>query len=146
MNGILQAKIDMALDALSFNAGDWPDENRERHLIEQIELAKNHLKSDGVSNYFVNCPDCGFEEYKTIEERDAAAHDCIQHHLDYHDGWDQEVTSVVSGVIAQRATQTDLKKCPSEDEIDKHGEDKDGNDWSGGFEFTCNYKMVGVES
>ena len=43
INGYLQAKIDLALDALSFDAGTWSDESRERHLLEQIALAKQHL-------------------------------------------------------------------------------------------------------
>lgn len=46
MNGALTAKIDLALGALDFNAGDWPAENRERHLLEQIALAKKHLQTD----------------------------------------------------------------------------------------------------
>ena len=46
MNGALQAKIDLALDALSFDAGLWSDESRERHLLEQIALAKKHLQTN----------------------------------------------------------------------------------------------------
>lgn len=46
MNGAFKAKIDLALGALDFNAGDWPAENRERHLLEQIALAKKHLQTD----------------------------------------------------------------------------------------------------
>lgn len=46
MNGALKAKIDLALGALDFNAGNWPTENRERHLLEQIALAKKHLQTD----------------------------------------------------------------------------------------------------
>lgn len=46
MNGVLKAKIDLALGALDFNAGDWPAENRERHLLEQIAVAKKHLQTD----------------------------------------------------------------------------------------------------
>lgn len=95
-----------------------------------------------MSNYFVYCPDCGMEEYDTIEKRDDAAHDCIQHHL--NDGWDEAVDQVVAGAITSRATQTDLKKRPPDSEIDENGEDEDGSDWSGDFEFICDYKMIEV--
>lgn len=34
-----------ALDALNFDSGDWEPENVERHLREQINLAKKILES-----------------------------------------------------------------------------------------------------
>ena len=95
-----------------------------------------------MNKYFVNCPDCGFSTFDTEENRDKAAHDCIQHHLD--EGWSEEVDQVVAGVITSTATQTDLIKRPPDSEIDDEGLDGDGNDWGLGFEFTCNYKMIEV--
>ena len=42
---MLVERIHMALDALEFDAGDWDQENRARHLLEQIKIAKRHLSA-----------------------------------------------------------------------------------------------------
>ncbi len=39
------AHVLLALDALNFDAGDWKPESIERHLHEQIALARKHLQS-----------------------------------------------------------------------------------------------------
>ncbi|SEQ48152.1 hypothetical protein SAMN03080615_01621 [Amphritea atlantica] len=39
------AHVLLAVDALNFDAGDWKPESIERHLREQIELARKHLQS-----------------------------------------------------------------------------------------------------
>lgn len=52
----IEAAACLALDALNFDAGNWNQESIERHLREQIELAKGHLQNalgDGV--YVVVC-------------------------------------------------------------------------------------------
>jgi len=88
--------------------------------------------------YFVQCPDCGFDEFETIEKRDEAASACIEHHLD--DGWSEEVTSVVSGVINERATQTDLVKRP--EKLDDDNEDENGEWWPSEWDYKCSYVMT----
>jgi predicted nucleic acid-binding Zn-ribbon protein len=41
----LECTLYLALDALDFDAGDWSDESIIRHLREQIELARKHLRN-----------------------------------------------------------------------------------------------------
>lgn len=58
-----------ALDVLNFDAGDWNPEHIERHLREQIELAKEILNTaaeqpvqhcwEGGTKETCDCPDCG---------------------------------------------------------------------------------------
>ena len=88
--------------------------------------------------YFVYCPDCGMEEFDTIEERDNAASDCIQHHLD--DTWSEDVDGVVSGVIQERASKTDVTERP--ESLDDDLCDTDGLVWPIGIDYTCSYEMT----
>lgn len=94
-----------------------------------------------MKKYFVNCPDCGFEAFETIEERDQEAANCIAHHLD--EAWDEGVENVVSGVIEQKATQVDKQMRP--DNLDEDNCDEDGIEWLDEWDYKCNYKMLDIE-
>lgn len=41
----VEARALLALDALNFDSGNWEQESIERHMREQIDLAKGHLQS-----------------------------------------------------------------------------------------------------
>lgn len=88
--------------------------------------------------FFVNCPNNGFETFETIEERDAAAKECIEAYL--YDGWDEEVTQVVAGEISHKATQVDRVNRPAAEDLDEEECDSDGYHW-GDFDHYCNYKL-----
>ena len=77
----MSAKIDLALDALNFDAGQWSDKSRERHLVEQIDLAKQHLRSHDQAalnaikanaimdhvNHIIGAYEAGFVDSPTLD-------------------------------------------------------------------------------
>lgn len=74
----MQAGILLALKALEFEPGDWPDGSAERHYREQIKLVKSHLTKaiDGnvpdfigfANEMFGICWDGGSADGGTIQE------------------------------------------------------------------------------
>ncbi len=60
--------------------------------------------------YFVQDNECGYEEFDTDEGRDKAHRAAIEGYLD--DGWSEEVTSVVSGIITHITVKTDDEHRP----------------------------------
>ncbi len=91
--------------------------------------------------YFVHDPEGdGFTYFTTEKERDEFASEAIQEYLD--DGWSEEVTYVVTGVITHRAAQTDLVHRPCNDELDEEGMDEDGVCWDADWDYICNYKLL----
>lgn len=92
--------------------------------------------------YFLNDPNGnGFETFTTKEECEKNADDAIQYYL--HDGWDEEVVNVVTGIITHQATQTDREERPNE--LDEEECDGEGQYW-GDFEYRCNYKLKPVKA
>ena len=88
--------------------------------------------------YFFFDPEAqGFEYFATEKERDEAAESAIQAYLD--DGWSEEVTNVLAGVLTHTSEQFDLKTRPAE--LDEDEMDAEGNDWSHIFDCICNYKL-----
>ncbi|WP_296059548.1 hypothetical protein [uncultured Amphritea sp.] len=70
-----------ALDALTFDAGDWEPEHVERHLKEQIALAKKVLTQAGATESIAaihgklldlqclcNFVECGFDIHDRVVE------------------------------------------------------------------------------
>ena len=106
------------------------------------ELIEKHISGTTCkTEYFVYCPNSGFEKFNNTKDRDDHAEDCIQGYLD--DTWDEEVAEVCSGIITHNATQTDLTKRP--DDIDEDGCDGLGAYWAE-WDYTCNYELLPVGS
>jgi hypothetical protein len=91
--------------------------------------------------FFLYCPNNGFTFWKTEEERDKAAEDAIDSHLDsIDDGWSDEVTGVVAGVVTHQAAETDVKNRVGE--LDEDGCDEVGEYWQNhDFTHKCNYAL-----
>jgi len=83
--------------------------------------------------------------FKTIEERDAAAHDMIQRHLD--DCWSEEVGQIVAGEITHHTIRYDVQPCPNRDdyESDDDYEEALGELSNDEYAFACNYKLAPLE-
>jgi hypothetical protein len=79
--------------------------------------------------------DCTF--YATEEERDEAAEKAIQSYLD--DTWSDEVEGVFAFTVTAKATQVDVKHPKGE--LDEEGCDENGDYWSHGIDFACNYAL-----
>jgi hypothetical protein len=79
----------------------------------------------------------GHTFYATEKERDEAAEEIIQGYLD--DTWFDEVEEVFAFTVTSKATQVDLRR--PEGELDEDGHDKNGDYWSPGIDFTCNYAL-----
>ena len=93
-----------------------------------------------MATYFVHCPSCGFEEFETVEKRDEAAKECIEHHLD--ESWDEEVENVVSGEVQERAEKVNVVKRP--DDLDEDDCDESGKVWLPEWSYKCDYKMLPI--
>lgn len=63
------------------------------------------------ARYFVYDPEDGCNEFKTDEERQKAHQEAIDGYLD--DGWSEEVTQVVSGIVTHKTVQTNLERRPA---------------------------------
>lgn len=92
--------------------------------------------------FFVYDPEGdGFTYYATEQERDEAAEMVIQGYLD--EGWSEEVTSVVAGILTHKSTQTNLQERPDDDKINEDNEDEDGTYW-GDWTHICNYELLPI--
>ncbi|MFC4706095.1 hypothetical protein ACFPAA_20960, partial [Paraburkholderia caffeinitolerans] len=83
-----------------------------KHLSER-DTAAPTFPSDAAQapmRHFVYDNDCGYEEFDTDEARDKAHQAAIDGYLD--DGWSEEVTSVVSGIVTHRTVQTNVEHRP----------------------------------
>lgn len=95
-------------------------------------------------NFFVFDPEVGGIAYfKTADERDRYAADCI-HQYPETDGWAEDVVSVVAAVVTHSAQQIGLEDRP--DNLDEYGCDDDGTYWERDCEYRCNYKLLPVDS
>ena len=116
---------------------DWPEYEPTWTTIQNRVL--------GVTpklDYFVYDSNSGFETFSNETDRNTHAEDCIQGYLD--DGWDEEVTTVCSGIITHETIQTDLVKRP--DIIDEEGHDGNGDWWDSEWDYKCNYALAPIDT
>lgn len=88
-------------------------------------------------NFFVYCPDGGFQVFETLDEALDEANERVQGYLG--DGWSEEVTGVCAGKITHRAKMCD--QVFPDGEIDEDGLDEAGEPWGPDCDYKCNYKM-----
>ena len=93
-------------------------------------------------NFFVYCPDSGFDCFETLDAAIDEANERIQGYL--YDGWSEDVTGVCAGKITHRAKMCD--KVFPDGEIDEDGRDDAGDYWDPDWDYKCNYKMLPVEA
>lgn len=68
-----------------------------------VLLAESEALKAGPQGFFAYSSDCGYEEFDTAEKAMAHAEDEITDYRGYAcDGWSDEVSSVVWGVVMQR--------------------------------------------
>jgi len=85
------------------------------------------------------CPHDGQQFYATAEERDEAAKDIIQDHLQEGE-WSEDVGDVFAFTVTHKATQVDVKHPKGE--LDEDGYDENDEHWPNGVDdFTCNYAL-----
>ncbi|MFT0167540.1 hypothetical protein ACLKMY_00730 [Paraburkholderia mimosarum] len=98
---------------------DWMSEHGISLTVGQMnDMAKRILAlapSDAAgtpqpTHYFVYDPEDGYNEFKTDAERSKAHQEAIDGYLD--DGWSEEVTSVVSGIVTHKTVKTDEERRP----------------------------------
>lgn len=93
-------------------------------------------------NFFVMCPEEGFQVFETIDDALDAADDRIKGYL--VDEWSEEVTGVCAGKITHRAKMCD--QVFPDGEINDDGVDEAGDYWDPDCDYKCNYKMLPVEA
>jgi hypothetical protein len=77
------------------------------------ELATPSVQVQAV-RYFVYDNEGGYNEFKTDAEREQGHQAAIDAHLDTGcDGWSEEVTNVVSGIVTHKTVKTDVQKKPA---------------------------------
>lgn len=85
---------------------------------KELTLEINAIKS-GPAGFFAYGSECGYEEFETAEEAKNFAEDEISDFRGHAcDGWSEEVTSVVWGIVMQRATMTGLRDVTEDDGLD----------------------------
>ena len=94
-----------------------------------------------TNNFFVYCPNLGFEAFETLDDALDAANERIQEYLD--DGWSEDVTSVCAGKITHKSKMCD--QVYPVGEIDEDGLDEEGIYWDPDWGYKCNYKMMPTE-
>lgn len=92
-------------------------------------------------NFFVYCPDGGFEVFETLDDALDSADARIHGYLS--DCWSEDVTGVCTGKITHRAKMCD--QVFPDGEIDDDGIDDAGELWDPDCDYKCNYKMLPVE-
>ena len=93
-----------------------------------------------ADNFFVYCPNLGFEAFETLDEALDDANEKIKGYLD--DGWSEDVTGVCVGKITHRAKMCD--QVFPDGEIDDDGLDEAGEPWDPDWDYKCNYKMIAI--
>ena len=86
-----------------------------------------------------------YRYFKTAQERDDAADDLIQEHLD--DGWDEDVTRIIAGEVTHHTVRREVVPCPKRDDFENDEEYEDALAEFGGadFEYCCQYKLAPLE-
>lgn len=96
-----------------------------------------------MNRYFLYDPGNGFETFRTIEERDAAAKEAIEYHLD--DGWSEDVTQVCVGEVTGVATKANVRTKPKRSDFPNEEEYDDAiADWGGEsmYDELCDYEIA----
>ena len=91
-----------------------------------------------TNNFFVYCPNDGFDDFETLDDALDAAIERTREYLE--DGWSEDVTSICVGRITHRAKMCD--QVFPEGEIDEDGLDEAGEPWDPDCVYKCNYKMI----
>lgn len=87
---------------------------QRKELCSELELIKS-----GPAGFFAYSSECSYEEFETAEEAKNWAENEISDFRDHAcDGWSDEVTSVVWGIVMQRATMTGLRDVTEDDGCD----------------------------
>lgn len=87
-------------------------------LAAQDELTRRDALAGEPVGYFAYSEDGGYEEFATQEKAIACAESDIDTARgDSCDGWPDSVTSIVWGVVMQRATQTGLREKDDNDNV-----------------------------
>jgi hypothetical protein len=86
----------------------------------------------------LSCPYGGLTFYATTEERDRAAEDIIQSHLQEGE-WSEDVGDVFAFTVSHKAAQVDVKH--PEGELDEDRCDENGDHWPSNVDFLCNYAL-----
>ena len=90
--------------------------------------------------YFTYDPENNeFETFATLAEQEKSSKEIIASYLENNDEWPEEVTGILSGIITQKATKCDVLNRP--EKLDNEGYDEDGQYWSEGIDYICNYEM-----
>ena len=100
---------------------------------------------DAEHRFFLCDPSSGeFMFFKTTEQRDYAAHDMIQAHLD--ECWSEDVDRIVAGVVTHHTIKTNVQPCPKREDFFSDQDFEEALDDFGGDEhaFTCDYKLAPI--
>ncbi|WP_053092195.1 hypothetical protein [Pantoea vagans] len=93
--------------------------------------AENAALKSGPHGFFAYGGECGYEEFKTAEEaREFADEEIASYREQACDGWSDEVSGVVWGVVMQRATMTGLRPV------------EEGDNCAEGFTEWCDYTLL----
>ena len=93
-------------------------------------------------DFFLNDPEDGICFFKEKAKRDEAAKIAIKQYCDPVDGWNEDVSNVIVGIVTGSAQQVDIIKPIGE--IDEDGLDKNSEYWGDGFEYKCGYAIKPV--
>jgi len=107
--------------------------------VQQKKLFLSMKTSPDKDHVFgLSCPYNGLTFYATTEERDEAARDLIQDHLQEGE-WSEDVGDVFAFTVTHKATQVDVKH--PEGELDEDRCDENGDYWPSDIDFACNYAL-----
>ncbi len=107
--------------------------------VQQKKLFLSVKTSPDKDHIFgLSCPDDDLTFYATAEERDEAAEDIIQDHLQEGE-WSEDVGDVFAFTVTHKAAQVDVKH--PEGELDEDRCDENGDHWPSNVDFLCNYAL-----
>ena len=92
--------------------------------------------------FFLNDPEDGIYFFKEKAKRDEAAKIAIKEYCDPVDGWSEDVSNVIVGIVTGSAQQIDIIKPIGK--IDEDGCDENSEYWGDGVEYKCNYAIKPV--
>lgn len=86
-----------------------------------------------------------FQYFKTVEERDAAAHDVICSYLD--DGWHESVDQVMAGEVTHHTVMRNVEVAPKREEFNSEEEYEDAASEFGcsDCDYRCTYELAPLE-